>query len=109
MNKQNITQAIQLAGLLQGDFNSYGQTVLYMKLLSLSHKLSKIDVQNCNGLLTADLYNDSLYKIEVKLKKILGDYKLKYYHQSDPRGVSLYIAKVNLTHDNYNMLGIAIY
>ena len=111
MNKNNLRQVIQLAGLLTNDFNSYGQVELYCKLLKIAHKISRIDVDNCNGGKYSDeiTYQVAINKIHMQLVKLLDSYNLNYYHQSDPRGASLYIAKVNLTSDNYNQLGIAIY
>lgn len=111
MNKNNLRQVIQLAGLLTNDFNSYGQVELYCNILKLAKKFTNLDIHACNG----TRYNDDISyqiranKLHMEAVKLLEPYNLRYYHQSDPRGASLYIAKVELLPDNYNMLGIAIY
>ena len=42
-----------------------------------------------------------------RIKRILEPSGLHYYHQTDPRGAALYIAKEPLTAENYNR-GIAV-
>lgn len=109
MNKNNLKQVIQLSGLLVNDFNSYGQVELYLQVLHLAKRLSTIDTQLCNGVRTEESYNKAWQAVNNKLAELLTPYKLNWYHQSDPRGASLYIAKVKMSSDNYNQLGIAIY
>lgn len=109
MNKNNLTQVIQLAGLLHNDYNSYGQVELYMKLLHLAKRLTTIDTQSCNGTRNEESYQKAWESVNNKLAEVLTPYKLNWYHQSDPRGASLYISKVKVTSENYNQLAIAIY
>jgi len=109
MNKHNIRQAILLGSFLQGqDINAYGVEQIYSQYLKLSKSLSKLDVKNCNGIVTCDFYDKKVNAIYKKLDTLKDTYNIHYYHQSDPRGVALYIAKIGLTQSNYNN-GVAIY
>jgi hypothetical protein len=110
MKKENLRQVVFLAHLIRGiDINAFGVVEWYIQLLKLSKKLSKLDIDSCNGDITEDIYNDSVCKITIKINKICDTLSLFWYHQTDPRGVSLYISKVLLTSDNYNTTGVAIY
>lgn len=111
MNRKNLTQIIQLAGLLHGDYNSYGQVELYIELLRLSKQFTTLDTHACNGTKYADdvSYQVAVNKLHMKTVKLLEPYGLRYYHQSDPRGVALYVAKHELTQMNYSTGAIAIY
>lgn len=97
-----------LSGLC-GDYNSYGHVELYMQLRHLARRLSTIDLQLCNGLRGEDSYSKAQRAVNKTLDEVLMSYKLHWYHQGDPRGASLYVAKMNMTASNYNQLGIAIY
>jgi hypothetical protein len=109
MNKNNIRQAILLAEFLQGqNINSYGIEQIYSQYLKLSKSLSRIDVENCNGEIDNDIYDKKVNAIYTKLDNLKDTYKIHYHHQSDPRGVALYIAKRELTPSNYTN-GVAIY
>ena len=109
MKRQNLLQAITLAEMLQTG-NSYTKTDTYINLLKLARKLSNIDVHSCNGTkYTEDnAYTVATEKIYQKIKEVLSDSKLYFYHQSDPRGASLYISAETITSTNYNN-GLAIY
>ena len=43
-----------------------------------------------------------------RVAAICGKYGARFYHQSDPRGASLYIGAVPLTDTNYSSLGVAV-
>jgi hypothetical protein len=108
MNKNNIRQAILLNSFLQGqDISAYGIEQIYSQYLKLSKSLSKIDTQNCNGTISEELYTKKVNAIYTKLDTLKDTYNIHYYHQGDPRGVALYIAKIGLTQSNYNN-GVAI-
>jgi len=83
----------------------------YKNLVRLSKKLSSIDTHYCNGTkyTTEDTYNDVTENVYNQIRVSLLNTKLYFYHQSDPRGASLYVSKEKLTSDNYSSKGLAIY
>ena len=84
----------------------------YNYIRRLGNKINFLDTQNCNG----DLDNNEYYQSLLEdLFHKLFDYRKKNklnvydYHQSDPRGVSIYLSKVLLMDSNYNTNGYSIY
>lgn len=110
MNRNNIKQAIQLAEMLNNG-NSYTKADIYMQLLKLSRKLSNIDVHYCNGTKYCEsehAYTVATEKVYQKINEVLKGTLLKFYHQSDPRGVALYIGDSTINQQNYTN-NLAIY
>jgi hypothetical protein len=108
MNINKIQNIINFARLIP---NHHDIAYKYNYLLKLSKKLSTIDTHACNGTkyTTDDVYNDATEKVFDKIRIVLLTTRLHFYHQSDPRGASLYVSKEKLTHDNYSSKGLAIY
>jgi len=107
MNRQNIKQALQLKEIVKNQ-NAYVTSDLYMALLRNSKRLSVLDVKTCNGEINDDDYTKKVNAIYKKITALSKEYGFDYYHQSDPRGVSLYISKEYIDGQNYNN-GVAIY
>ena len=85
----------------------------YNYLRRLANELSKVDVDYCNG----DIDDETIYDIKTDdVLDRMGAYLHKIrpyaeiYHQSDPRGASLYISNdEKMTQANYNSVGVCIY
>lgn len=82
----------------------------YLELVRLSKRMTSIDTHACNGTKYTDeiSYQVAMNKIHVKIIRILDKYNLFHYHQSDPRGVALYISDKEINATNYTN-GMAIY
>jgi hypothetical protein len=112
MKSENIKQAISYAEMAKG--NAYTKAEEYKLLLHLAKRLSTIDTHRCNGTRYNDENGDESYlrakqAVYAKLDEILLPHGMDYYHQSDPRGTSLYISNErSLNSSNYNN-GLAIY
>ncbi len=108
MNINNIEQAIALADM-QKTGNTYVKADLYRHVLHLAKRLSTIGVQYCNGTRDEQSYTRALESVNNKLAELLTPHKIYWYHQSDPRGASLYLSnEYKLTRENYNN-GLVIY
>lgn len=89
----------------------------YNALRRVANSYSEADTNYANGTnRMGERYEEKHYKKDVKstehklkaLKKAMGG-KWHSYHQSDPRGASLYIGKKKLKSENYNSEGHHIY
>ena len=111
MTRNNIKQAIQLAEMLVNG-NAYTKADIYMKLLKYAKRLSLIDTHTCNGTKYTDdeSYAKAVQNVNNKIAELLTrENIMHWYHQSDPRGASLYVSKdYKLTAENYTN-GLAIY
>lgn len=88
------------------DFNDYQAASGYNFLVSKARKLHALDEANCNGTIDETEYT---IKRDRAIQSVLSVHpKLFAYHQSDPRGASLYVGTVKLTQDNYNNYGICV-
>lgn len=58
---------------------------------------------------TEEHYDKETKPIHAKLKEMTKTHGLHYYHQSDPRGATLHLAKEKLDSNNYSSKGHAIY
>lgn len=76
------------------------------KLRKISRSISKLDCASCNYELSKrqETRRKNLLNRAKELAKLL---KLQIYHQSDPRGVALYLVTEDMDHTNYNH-GIAL-
>jgi hypothetical protein len=103
---------LQLAGYIKNvdqTGKSYYELVEdFLKLKKLAKRLSTLDTNECNGYYKEGVYDKKVSAIYFSLDKMARDLKINYYHQSDPRGASLYISIQPLTTSNYNY-GLAIY
>jgi len=77
------------------------------RLKPISQKLTKLDTANCNGELTDIDYERKSHRALVKAQEIMKNTDLKVYHQSNPRGCSLYIIDNTMNSSTYNR-GFAI-
>jgi hypothetical protein len=117
MKRQQISQVIKLVELVHKHKNYIGKEYfpvanLYVDLLKYSRALTRIDTHYCNGTKyceSENAYAVATEKIYQKIRRALQDTGLSFYHQSDPRGVSLYIGLGEITSDNYDMNNLAIY
>lgn len=77
------------------------------QLRSLSRQIHRLDEAYCNGDLTPrqEKRKARLLQEAVEIAELLG---LRIYHQSDPRGCSLYLIDETMGSTNYND-GIALY
>jgi hypothetical protein len=110
MNKNTLQQAI-LYSRIVSPINAYTCVKDYMLLLRTARALSTIGAHSCNGTKYTDdkEYDTAVRKAMRKAVDLLVERNLFAYHQTDPRGVSLYISNKKLFSDNYNTEGIAIY
>lgn len=77
----------------------------YNYLRRISNDLNQIDCDNCNGDLTESEYEDKeqdlLNQLGEYLTKIKRPFSLFEYHQTDPRGASLYMDTKEISRDRY--------
>ena len=122
MKREQIEQSIRLYDLLQslnttGTINAYECSNLYVELRKISRAYSNADVALCNGWIDDDQHDKKMTRlfnrIEKAVAKWLNAYEyqgiLYHYHQSDPRGVALYVDIKPINRDSYNTTSLAIY
>lgn len=84
---------------------------VYRRLQPIAKKLHKIDEDYCNVSFTEEQEiriakrAHQLFMQAQEFAEVIG---LHAYHQSDPRGASLYLIDDSMGHNNYNN-GIAVY
>lgn len=117
MKNQQIENAIAFAFLCKTQ-GAYKIAHDYIRVRQLAKRLANIDVHNCNGTRFngengETEYQQAIDRISIVLKTLLDPLKLEYYHQSDPRGASLYVAQKGkgekLNGNNYPRAGLAIF
>ena len=88
---------------------------VYKRLLPVSRQLNLIGIRQCNGYASTDWGRKQETRDSKKETKLLNraisladELGLQAYHQTDPRGVSLYLITNEMDSTNYNN-GIAIY
>ena len=92
------------------ELNKLAQIIYKSKeLLHISKKLTRYDTLSCNVGLTPR-QEKTTEKLEALADELIKgiDPELKAYHQSDPRGIALYIITKEMDNTNYSS-GIAIY
>ena len=100
-----------------GAINAYKCSHLYVELRKVSRALSNIDIALCNGWIDDEQHTKKGTRLFNKIEKIvsvwLNDWEyqgtLYHYHQSDPRGCSLYVDIKPINRDSYNTTSLAIY
>jgi hypothetical protein len=70
-------------------------------LESISKRLNRLDCANCNGEITEELWDKKTYRLIEKANKIAEAFEMFAYHQSDPRGVSLYLLAPEIVKDKF--------
>lgn len=116
MKNHQIENAIAFAFLCK-THGAYKIAHDYIRVRQLAKRLANIDVHNCNGTRYSGEHGDIEYqqavdRVNIALKTVLDPFKLDYYHQSDPRGASLYVAqriKGTTLDANTYMNGLAIF
>ena len=91
----------------------------YNALRRVANGLSEAGTNSANGRdrsgkeYTEKHYNkdcaNAFHKAEALRKKVGGKHAVHFYHQQDPRGVSLYAGKERMSHNDYNSKGRPIY
>lgn len=72
-------------------------------------ELHRIYEDNCNGFYeTEDEYYSKTLPVELSIEKKAEGLSLEVYHQTDPRGASLYLGREAMSPSNYNSKGHAI-
>lgn len=113
INRRNLDQILALSNKMDASkYSNYTVVDFYLNLLKYSRKLSRIDVHSCNGTkYTSDgEYEAATQNVYVALRKLIqeNEQKLYFYHQSDPRGVALFVSNVPLNEKNY-IYAVSIY
>ena len=82
---------------------------LYKDIQKIERQIRRLDILDCNvGLTTKQEKRTD--KLLLKADSILKEFDLKVYHQSDPRGVTLYIIEIDVKGSNYDYInGIPVY
>lgn len=73
----------------------------YDDLKKIQRKLNKIDCDMCNGNIDEAKYKKKTAKLIDRAEHLVKGYDLKAYHQTDPRGCSLYIITEDMNDTNY--------
>ena len=118
MNRSQRIQLLSLAEIATVE-SKYVIADAYAKLQTLSRQLNNADTRSCNSVwhytgnaddkeYTEQDHEEEMTKISKRIDSITEVLKLFWYHQSNPRGASLYIMNYKLSPENYNN-GIAIY
>lgn len=81
---------------------------LHRKLLKISKSLHHLDECSCNYGLTPRQEKREM-RLECEAEAIASELGLFVFHQSDPRGCSLYLLENQEDKNNYSSKGIAIY
>lgn len=87
---------------LMGDNKSQYDFELILKLVDLDQEFHSLFEQWAEGQITEEEYNNKFDKLEERVREIVKHFSLFYYVQTDPRGLSLYISKIELDQTNYN-------
>ena len=80
---------------------------VYNRLKPIAKKLSNLDIKSCNGDITDEKYDLQADKLMTQADGLAEQIDLIAYHQSDPRGCSLYLIDSTMDDSTYNR-GIAI-
>ena len=80
---------------------------LIRRLQPIAKSLHRLDELACNQELTSRQEN-KVQKLVNEANEAAANLRLKVYHQSDPRGCSLYVIDYSMDNTNYTN-GVAIY
>ena len=100
----------------QKNINEIGAVInIYRKLIPISRQLRLIGERQCNGYADTDWGRKQEARDAKKVENLLNraisladEIGLQVYHQSDPRGVALYLVTCLMDSSSYTN-GIAIY
>lgn len=86
------------------DYTPWVITQDYLTVRNLARRLSSVDTSRCNGTRYQDdrFYEAAINKIYDSLNYMLRTHGIQWYHQSDPRGASLYLSLDPLTDISYS-------
>ncbi len=75
----------------------------YNRLRQYQNKMHQLDENNCNGDITEEEYTREINLVYGNIENYLLKINkgLSFFHQSDPRGVSLYIDTKTIQRNNY--------
>jgi len=76
-------------------------------LQRISHRLHQLDEISCNWGVS-DRQAQRVDRLEEQAREIASKYNLRAYHQSDPRGWSLYLVPLELSIDSQYDQGLGI-
>lgn len=84
------------------------------ELTCLARRLSRLDERSCNGEIDGDRYENAVDSALLRAADIVKPDDLSVYHQSDPRGASLYVYRESdlngsLIQAVYPTIGVAVY
>lgn len=77
------------------------------ELRPIAKSLHKLDENACNYGLT-ERQEKRVERLEKRGKEIAKEFGLKFYHQGDPRGASVYLIDKTMDGSNYSS-GVVIY
>ena len=120
MKQEQIEQAMRLYEMLNSDgieCNAYKCTNLYIELRKISRAYTNADTALCNGWLDDEQHEKKVIRLFNKIEKAVLQWlnnndiqaTLYHYHQSDPRGVALYVSLKPIDRNAYNTTSLAIY
>jgi hypothetical protein len=100
-----IENVLQLARVL----GTNARATDILQLQRAAKRLATIDVHACNGTKYAadESYRKAVMSVLQSIKSI-EDSGIYFYHQSDPRGCSLYIDNKPIGRDNYNTQAVPV-
>lgn len=101
---------------MKAKINNVSVTIsVYKKLLPVARQLHNIGIRQCNGYADTDWGRKQEQRDIAKESNLLNkaisladEIGLQIFHQTDPRGVSLYLVTNEMDSTNYSN-GIAIY
>lgn len=76
----------------------------------LSKRLKSLDTAACNGTITEEQHERRTAAAMVRVAALIADARprLSAYHQTDPRGVALYVGRRGLNDRNYTSNGVTV-
>jgi len=78
--------------------NLYRQFEAHKELIKIAKRLHKLDCDSCNGTIEEQKWLNRVGILEGRADDLANEFGLVAYHQTDPRGASLYL--VNKEQDN---------
>jgi|SRR3990167_4781916 len=106
----SLTQSTKEREGVMNKLDKMRQVISYSdRLRFISRNLNSIDCRSCNGYHSETQEkrdNNKSLKLIEESKRIAQDLGLKFFHQSDPRGCSVYLIDKDMNDSNYSQ-GIA--
>jgi len=76
-----------------------------LALVKLGKGINRLDCLECNEG-NSEKRNNARLKLLSEASLIAAKYNMYVYHQSDPRGLSLYLIPIGVSDENYNLDGV---